>query len=180
MQVQSNANKAAEKVAREIVDAYYQQAELVYESLRPFRFGVIRVPKNALNLRMAYTSAIRASTSSSCHSRRRWTSRAIHGTATQARAASTFHCCQRATRPRSTQTSSLGRAAWSIVWTPRVRICCRMPSLESYSTSKTAARQRFTFVLSAKARNPIARQGRHGRLYGLEDEIGQTDTDPCR
>ena len=47
VQVQSNANKAADKVAIEIVDAYYQQAELVYESLRPFKFGVLRVPKNA-------------------------------------------------------------------------------------------------------------------------------------
>jgi len=47
VQVQSNANKAADKVAREIVDAYYQQAELVYESLLPFHFGTIRVPKNA-------------------------------------------------------------------------------------------------------------------------------------
>lgn len=47
VQVQSNANKAADKVAKEIVDAYYQQAELVYESLRPFRFGALRVPKNA-------------------------------------------------------------------------------------------------------------------------------------
>lgn len=47
VQVQSNANKAADKVAREIVEAYYQQAELVYETVRPFRFGAIRVPKNA-------------------------------------------------------------------------------------------------------------------------------------
>ncbi|MDH6182651.1 DEAD/DEAH box helicase family protein [Polaromonas sp. CG_23.6] len=47
VQVQSNANKAAEKVAKEIVDAYYQQADLVYESLRPFSFGAMRVPKNA-------------------------------------------------------------------------------------------------------------------------------------
>jgi type III restriction enzyme len=47
VQVQSNASKAAEKVAREIVDAYYQQAELVYETVRPFRFGAMRVPKNA-------------------------------------------------------------------------------------------------------------------------------------
>jgi len=47
VQAQSNANKAAEKVAKEIVDAYYQQAELVYENLRPFRFGVLRIPKNA-------------------------------------------------------------------------------------------------------------------------------------
>lgn len=48
VQVQSNANKAADKAAREIVEAYYQQAELVYETLRPFRFGALRVPKNAL------------------------------------------------------------------------------------------------------------------------------------
>lgn len=47
VQIQSNANKAADKVAREIVDAYYQHAELIYESLRPFHFGVIRVQKNA-------------------------------------------------------------------------------------------------------------------------------------
>lgn len=47
VQVQSNANKAAEKVAREIVEAYYQQADLVYESVRPFSFGAMRVPKNA-------------------------------------------------------------------------------------------------------------------------------------
>ncbi len=47
VQVQSNANKLAEATAREIVTAYYQHAELVYESLRPFRFGAMRVPKNA-------------------------------------------------------------------------------------------------------------------------------------
>lgn len=47
VQVQSNANKAADKVAREIVQTYFQQAELVYETVRPFRFGVMRVPKNA-------------------------------------------------------------------------------------------------------------------------------------
>jgi type III restriction enzyme len=47
VQVQSNANKAAEKVAREIVAAYYQHAELVYESSHPFQFGTMRVPKNA-------------------------------------------------------------------------------------------------------------------------------------
>lgn len=47
VQVQSNANKAAEKLASEIVEAYYQHAELVYESLRPFKFGTMRVPKNA-------------------------------------------------------------------------------------------------------------------------------------
>lgn len=47
VQVQSNANKSAEKLAREIVAAYYQHAELVYETLRPFQFGTLRVPKNA-------------------------------------------------------------------------------------------------------------------------------------
>lgn len=47
VQVQSNANKSAEKLAREIVTAYYQHAELVYETLRPFQFGTLRVPKTA-------------------------------------------------------------------------------------------------------------------------------------
>lgn len=47
VQVQSNANKAAEKLAREIVVSYYQHAELVYESLYPFRFGTMRTPKSA-------------------------------------------------------------------------------------------------------------------------------------
>lgn len=47
VQVQSNANKLAEAAARDIVAAYYQQAELVYEILRPFRFGAMRAPKNA-------------------------------------------------------------------------------------------------------------------------------------
>lgn len=47
VQVQSNANKAVEKLAREIVEVYYQRAELVYESLRSFRFGTLRAPKNA-------------------------------------------------------------------------------------------------------------------------------------
>lgn len=54
VQVQSNANKLADKLANEIVVAYYQQAELVYESVRPFHFGVMRVPKNA----QAYTNGL--------------------------------------------------------------------------------------------------------------------------
>ncbi|SCY54208.1 DEAD/DEAH box helicase family protein [Nitrosospira sp. Nsp13] len=48
VQVQSNANKSAEKLALEIVGTYYQHAALVYESLRQFKFGTLRVPKNAL------------------------------------------------------------------------------------------------------------------------------------
>jgi type III restriction enzyme len=47
VQVQSNADKAAEKLAREITETYYQQAELVYESIRPFLFGTLRTPKDA-------------------------------------------------------------------------------------------------------------------------------------
>lgn len=47
VQVQSNADKASDKLAREIVAAYYQHAELVYESLRPFQFGSLRVLKIA-------------------------------------------------------------------------------------------------------------------------------------
>lgn len=48
VQVQSNANRAAEKMASEIVEAFYQLAELVYESLKPFHFGVLRAPKTAM------------------------------------------------------------------------------------------------------------------------------------
>lgn len=47
VQVQSNANKQAEKLAREVVEAFYQFSDLVYETLKPFQFGTIRVPKNA-------------------------------------------------------------------------------------------------------------------------------------
>jgi type III restriction enzyme len=47
VQVQSTANKYAEKLAQEIVGAYYQFADLVYESATPFKFGILRVPKNA-------------------------------------------------------------------------------------------------------------------------------------
>ena len=46
VQLQSNANKAAEKLAREVVEAYYQRAELVYQTLHPFCFGPMRVPKS--------------------------------------------------------------------------------------------------------------------------------------
>lgn len=48
VQVQSNAHRAADKVAAEIVDAYYALTELVYESVHPFSFGTMRVPKNAI------------------------------------------------------------------------------------------------------------------------------------
>ncbi len=47
VQVQSKADKFADKMAREIVDAFYQLSELVYESHKPFIFGTIRVPKTA-------------------------------------------------------------------------------------------------------------------------------------
>ena len=47
VQVQSNADKQAEKLSREIVACYFQHAELVYESLKPFQFGTLRVPKAA-------------------------------------------------------------------------------------------------------------------------------------
>lgn len=47
VQVQSSANRYVEKLAIEIVEAYYQLSELVYETLKSFRFGPIRVPKNA-------------------------------------------------------------------------------------------------------------------------------------
>ena len=47
VQVQSKADKLTEKLARDIVEAFYQHSELVYESIRPFQFGTLRVPKNA-------------------------------------------------------------------------------------------------------------------------------------
>ena len=47
VQVQSNASKAAERLAADIVAAYYQHAELVYEPLRPFRFGPVHLPKSS-------------------------------------------------------------------------------------------------------------------------------------
>ena len=47
VQIQSNASKSAEKVAKEIVEAYYNHAELVYENLHSFVFGILHVPKNA-------------------------------------------------------------------------------------------------------------------------------------
>lgn len=54
VQVQSKADKLADKMAREIVDAFYQLSELVYESHKPFVFGTIRVPKTA----PAFTNAL--------------------------------------------------------------------------------------------------------------------------
>lgn len=47
VQVQSKADKLTEKLAREIVEAFYQHSELVYESNKIFKFGTLRVPKNA-------------------------------------------------------------------------------------------------------------------------------------
>lgn len=47
VQLQSKADKLTEKVAREIVDAFYQYSDLVYESVNPFKFGILRVPKTA-------------------------------------------------------------------------------------------------------------------------------------
>ena len=48
VQINSIAHKQAVKVASEIVSAYYELTELVYESMRPFEFGAMRVPKNAV------------------------------------------------------------------------------------------------------------------------------------
>lgn len=47
VQVQSSADRYAQKLADEIVAVYYQLSELVYETLKPFHFGVMRVPKKA-------------------------------------------------------------------------------------------------------------------------------------
>jgi type III restriction enzyme len=53
VQVHSNAHKAADKLAMEIAGAYYDLTDLVYESLRPFVFGAIRVQKNAISFNHA-------------------------------------------------------------------------------------------------------------------------------
>lgn len=47
VQVQSKADKLADKLAMDIVDAFFKNSELVYESSKPFKFGTLRVPKNA-------------------------------------------------------------------------------------------------------------------------------------
>ena len=45
VQVQSNADKLAEKLAAEVVEAFYQHSDLVYESNKPFVFGPLRISK---------------------------------------------------------------------------------------------------------------------------------------
>lgn len=47
VQVQSVADHYAEKLAADIVKAYYQFSDLFYEPLKPFVFGNLRVPKKA-------------------------------------------------------------------------------------------------------------------------------------
>ena len=47
VQINSSAARYADKLAAEIVSAYYDNSELAYESDSPFQFGVIRVPRNA-------------------------------------------------------------------------------------------------------------------------------------
>ena len=47
VQIHSSAARYADKLAAEIVSAYYDNSELAYESDSPFQFGVIRVPRNA-------------------------------------------------------------------------------------------------------------------------------------
>ena len=49
VQVQSTANKHAEKLASEVVEAFYQQCDLVYGSERLFHFGILRVPKKGIS-----------------------------------------------------------------------------------------------------------------------------------
>jgi type III restriction enzyme len=47
VQIQSKADKLAEKTAREVVSAFYDLSELSYESTNSFAFGTLRVPKAA-------------------------------------------------------------------------------------------------------------------------------------
>lgn len=48
VQVQSRADKLGEVLAKDIVSAYFQHSDLVYESDAPFIFGAIQVPKKAI------------------------------------------------------------------------------------------------------------------------------------
>ncbi len=47
VQVESSAHHYAEKLAAEIVSAYYKHSDLIYETLKPFVFGTMRVSKSA-------------------------------------------------------------------------------------------------------------------------------------
>lgn len=47
VQAQSAADRNAEKLAAEIVSAYYELSDLFYETLNDFKFGTLRVPKAA-------------------------------------------------------------------------------------------------------------------------------------
>ena len=47
VQLQSKADKLMDKLARDVVAAFYDHSDLVYESVKPFQFGTLRVPKAA-------------------------------------------------------------------------------------------------------------------------------------
>lgn len=47
VQAQSAADRNAEKLAREVVAAYYEHSDLFYEPLNEFKFGTLRVPNTA-------------------------------------------------------------------------------------------------------------------------------------
>jgi type III restriction enzyme len=47
VQMQSKADKLSQKLAQEVVTAFFQHSDLVYESEKPFKFGVIRTAKDA-------------------------------------------------------------------------------------------------------------------------------------
>jgi type III restriction enzyme len=47
VQLQSKADKLTDKLSREVVEAFYEHSDLVYESIKPFQFGTLRVPKAA-------------------------------------------------------------------------------------------------------------------------------------
>ena len=63
VQVQSKADKLTDKTARDVVEAYYQNSELAYESKKSFKFGPLRVSKNALPLSTGFTRDTAHSTS---------------------------------------------------------------------------------------------------------------------
>ena len=47
VQLQSKADRLTDNLSRDIVEAFYEHSDLVYESIKPFPFGTLRVPKAA-------------------------------------------------------------------------------------------------------------------------------------
>ncbi len=111
VQVQSKADKLTQKLAREIVEAFYQNSDLVYESIKPFKFGTLRVPKNAPAFTNGLYERYTGFNKFERPSQRRSTAPDWFGTATRRAVVSTSRCCARAIPRRSTRISLSGKRA---------------------------------------------------------------------